>query len=100
MNQHLVILPVVLPLAAGALMLFLDERRYRLKAGISLAAAILLLVVATILIVHAGEAGAFVYPLGDWAAPFGIVFVADRLSALMVLLAATLGVAALVFSLA
>ncbi|HYX64104.1 MAG TPA: monovalent cation/H+ antiporter subunit D, partial [Burkholderiales bacterium] len=41
-----------------------------------------------------------VYPLGSWPAPFGIVLVADRLSALMVLLASLLGLAALVFSLA
>jgi multicomponent K+:H+ antiporter subunit D len=41
-----------------------------------------------------------VYRVGDWPAPFGIVLVADRLSALMVLLAAALALAALVFSLA
>jgi multicomponent K+:H+ antiporter subunit D len=71
-----------------------------LKGGISLAAALLLLLLAAILAVRAGESPAFVYPLGDWPAPFGIVLVADRLSALMVLLAAMLGTAALVFSLA
>ena len=69
MNPHLVILPVVLPLAAGGLMLLLDERRYRLKAGISLAAVLLLLVLAAILAVHAGESptvpATFVYPIGD-----------------------------------
>ena len=100
MNQHFIILPVVLPLAAGGLMLLLDERRYRLKAGISLAAVLFLLALAAILAMHAGEVPAFVYPLGDWPAPFGIVLVADGLSAVMVLLAATLGAAALVFSLA
>src|SRR5207344_2176308 len=41
-----------------------------------------------------------VYRVGDWAAPFGIVLVVDRLSAAMVLLAAVLGLASLVFSLA
>ena len=40
------------------------------------------------------------YSLGDWAAPIGIVLVADRLAALMVLLTAVLGLAALVFALA
>ena len=41
-----------------------------------------------------------VYRLGDWPAPFGIVLVLDRLSALMLLLTSILALAALVFSLA
>lgn len=40
------------------------------------------------------------YRLGDWAPPFGIVLVLDRLSALMLVLASMLAAAALVFSLA
>ena len=39
-SAHLPIVPIVLPLAAGALMLLLDERRERLKAAISLVAAL------------------------------------------------------------
>ena len=34
-SEHLVVVPVVLPLASGALMLLLDERRRTLKAAIS-----------------------------------------------------------------
>ncbi len=41
-----------------------------------------------------------VYRLGDWPAPFGIVLVLDRLSALMLLLTSILALAAVVFSLA
>ena len=41
-----------------------------------------------------------VYRLGDWPAPFGIVLVLDRLSALMLLLTSILALASLVFSLA
>ena len=41
-----------------------------------------------------------VYRLGDWPAPFGIVLVVDRLSALMLLLTSLISMAALVFSLA
>ncbi|MEA3191680.1 MAG: hypothetical protein QOD26_13 [Betaproteobacteria bacterium] len=36
-SEHLPVVPVVLPLAAGALMLVLDERRSTLKAAISIA---------------------------------------------------------------
>lgn len=99
-QAHLVVLPVVLPLAAGALMLLFDEGRYALKAAISVAAT-LALVAAAIALARLADAGAVhVYRLGDWPAPFGIVLVADRLSAVLVLLASALGFAALVFSLA
>ena len=98
--NHLVIVPVVLPLAAGGLMLLLDERRHALKAAISLSSLGLLLAAASALVARADSAVTQVYPLGNWPAPFGIVLVADRLSAVMVLLAAVLGIAALVFSLA
>jgi len=98
--DHLVALPVALPLAAAALMLLVDERRHALKAVISLAVSAALLAVAVALVARAGAPVTHVYALGGWTAPFGIVLVADRLSALMVLLAAALGLAALVFSLA
>lgn len=97
---HLPIATVVLPLSSAALMLLFDERRHRLKAAVSVASALLLLAVAVALVAHADAPSAHVYSLGAWPAPFGIVLVADRLSTLMVLLAAVLGTAALVFSIA
>ncbi len=97
---HLPAIAVVLPLAAAAAMLPLDERRHRLKAAISLSACAALLGVAAALVLHADAQVARVYALGGWAAPFGIVLLADRLSALMALLAAVLGAAAVLFSLA
>jgi multicomponent K+:H+ antiporter subunit D len=99
-SDHLIALPVALPLAAAALMLLFDERRHALKATISLAVSAALVAVALALVARAGAPVTHIYALGDWAAPFGIVLVADRLSALMVLLATALALAALVFSLA
>ena len=93
-------LPIVLPLAAGAITLVVDERHLALKAAIGLGTAMLLVAVGGTLTSLAASSPVTVYRLGDWAAPFGIVLVVDRLSAVMVLLAAVLGVAALVFSLA
>ena len=104
--DHLVIVPVILPLAAGAGMLLIDERRRRLKAAINLAAIIALTAAAIALLRLAGagfgEAGApvWVYRPGDWPAPFGIVLIVDRLSALMLVLASTLALASATFSLA
>lgn len=98
--QHLIVVPIVLPLALAALMLALDERRHRLKAALSVAGALGQLVAAAALAWRADAPVAHVYPLGSWPAPFGIVLVADRFSALMVLLAALLGLSAIAFSLA
>jgi multicomponent K+:H+ antiporter subunit D len=98
--HHLVIVPVILPLAAAALLLLIEEQRRALKAALALAALLLLLAAATALVLWADSQPPQAYRLGDWPAPFGIVLVADRLSALMVLLAAALGLAALLFSLA
>ncbi|MEH3116136.1 MAG: monovalent cation/H+ antiporter subunit D [Methylorubrum populi] len=98
-SEHLVVLPVVLPIAAAGAMFLMDERRHRLKAGLSLATMLVLLATALVLVGRAGAAPE-VYRLGNWAAPYGIVLVADRLSAMMLTLAATLGLAALVFSFA
>ena len=46
----------------------------------------------------AGRSG--VYLVGDWAAPFGIVLVVDRLAAVMLTLTSVLGLATLIYALA
>ncbi|WP_137128700.1 monovalent cation/H+ antiporter subunit D [Rhizobium sp. FY34] len=101
-SHHLIIAPILIPLMAAALLLFFDERKRTLKAMISLASTAILLLVALLLfrIESAPHSFEGVYLLGNWAAPFGIVLVLDGLSALMLLLAALLAIATLVFSLA
>ncbi|MCC6534134.1 MAG: monovalent cation/H+ antiporter subunit D [Burkholderiales bacterium] len=98
--DHLAIVPVVLPLATGALLLLVDEQRHALKGLISLTSSTLLLAASIGLVQSVDAAGTQVYRLGAWPAPFGIVLVADRLSAVMVLLAAILGTAGMTFALA
>ncbi len=102
--DHLIVAPVVLPLVTGALLVLIDEHRRRLKFAISLVAVLGLLAVAVALVGFAngqpdgwrGEVG--VYLAANWPVPFGIALAADRLSALMVLLSALLGLASLVFA--
>ncbi|MGE4368438.1 MAG: monovalent cation/H+ antiporter subunit D [Burkholderiaceae bacterium] len=105
MVQHLPILPVAIPMMAGAAMLLLSDshRRLRLSLGvISLAAqfacAVLLFLLSAQLLPSPWPDGVGVYLLGDWPAPFGIVAVVDRLSTLMLLLTAILGIASWVYS--
>ncbi|KQT65948.1 cation:proton antiporter [Aureimonas sp. Leaf460] len=100
--DHLTILPVLLPLATAAIIMLIEERRRTLKAGLNVGATALLLVLSIALLARSGMTGTetSVYRLGDWPAPFAIVLVADRLSALMILLTSVLGLATLLFSLA
>ncbi len=100
MMPHLPILPIVLPLCAAALMLLSGESRRRARAALALLATLAQLAAALALLAVAGDGSVRVYALGGWAAPFGIVLVADRLAAIMLALTATLGLAALVYSLA
>lgn len=103
--DHLIVAPVLLPLAASALMLLFDERQRKAKSFVSLLTVLALLAVALILfqrVVSAGFDGgpaASAYHLGDWPAPFGIVLVVDWLSALMLLVTSILAVTSLVYSL-
>jgi len=101
--QHLLIAPILLPLAAGAALLLIEERRHTLKAGLNIGATAALLVVTAFLYRQAdttSAAAAYSYLLGAWPAPFGIVLVLDRLSALMLLLTSVLAAASLTFSMA
>lgn len=103
LSPHLIIVPILLPLVAGCLLLWLDSRRHVFKAALSLVAVLANLLVAVLLLQRAmrGGAEAFtVYLPSNWEVPFGIVLVLDRLSALMLLVAALVALAALVFSLA
>lgn len=100
--QHLVIAPIIIPLLAGTLLLFFDDRERRLKATISVMATVALLGVSILLlrVAHGGEGRVAVYLLGNWPPPFAIVLVLDRLSAMMLALTSVLAIPTLVYSLA
>jgi multicomponent K+:H+ antiporter subunit D len=107
MMNHLIIAPILLPLVSAAVMLLLAERRRALKGVIGIVTTIILLIVSILLLRMAdmapaasGGSVAQVYQLGNWPAPFGIVLVLDRLSALMLVLTSVLGIASLLYSLA
>ncbi|KPF55120.1 monovalent cation/H+ antiporter subunit D [Rhizobium sp. AAP116] len=101
-SHHLIVTPILLPMMTAAILLFIDERNRTTKALVSLTATVLLLANALVLFIVESGPNSFenVYLLGNWAAPFGVVLVIDGLSAMMLLLAAVLAIAALVFSMA
>lgn len=100
--NHLIVLPVLIPLIVGALLIPINPTRHTLKFALSLLSGVLLwLVAVTLLLLADGQhwrAGIGVYLAANWAAPFGIALVVDRLSALMLVLTATIALAVLVFS--
>lgn len=101
---HLLVVPVVLPLLAAALMLLLGERRPRFKSGINVGAALAGLLVALDILRRVdagGPSGTIgVYLAANWEAPFGIVLVADRLSALMLVLVGMVSLGSAVYAMA
>ena len=96
--NHLIILPVLLPLLAGVLLLFGNRLGLAWRRGVSLAATAALLPITLLLLQHASQDSIDVYILGNWVAPFGIVLVLDRLSALLLLLTALLSLPALLYA--
>jgi multicomponent K+:H+ antiporter subunit D len=63
-----------------------ETSRLRWRRRLSLTSVLLGAFMAVGLVLRASAGELFVYQLGEWPAPFGIVLVLDRLSALMVLL--------------
>ncbi|HTO33738.1 MAG TPA: monovalent cation/H+ antiporter subunit D [Pararhizobium sp.] len=100
--QHLIILPILLPIITAAGLIPVDERNRTLKGVIAFGSTILVFLVGVLLMRAAatGTPGTGVYLLGNWPAPFGIVLVLDRLSALMLVLTAVLALATQIFSMA
>jgi multicomponent Na+:H+ antiporter subunit D len=93
----LVALPVLIPLCTGTACL-LCWGRVRLQRGISVASGVTNLGAAVALLLHVRTEGILVSMMGNWRPPFGIALVADLLSAIMVVLSATMGLTVLLYS--
>jgi multicomponent K+:H+ antiporter subunit D len=93
--NHWVIAPVILPALAAPLILLAMRYDIMLQRIAGLAATAAVAAIALGLFVMTLDGTVVSYELGDWPAPFGIVLVLDRLSALMVLLTALLALAVL-----
>jgi len=98
--NHWIIAPVLLPLATGALLLIFERSGLASKRSLSVAATAALIPIALGLMSVASSGEQQVYYVGDWPAPFGIVLVLDRLSALMLVLSSVLATASLLYAVA
>ena len=99
---HLMIAPIVLPMLAAAVMLGLGEERRVARAMVNLVACAAGLAIAIALMAWVdagGEAGAVaVYLPANWAVPYGIALVADRLAALMLVIVNLLGLTSVLYA--
>lgn len=92
--------PVLLPLVGGFLVLFARFGGLRLQRSLNLL-IVLGLIFLSIEMVKVSMTGVHqVYLSGNWIAPFGIVFVLDKLSAMMVLITSILALGSLWYAIA
>lgn len=94
---HWIILPVVLPAVLAPFIVLAARHHVNIQRVLSLAGVLALIAIATGLAAQAADGTVTLYQLSDWAAPFGIVVVGDRLSTLMVLLTAVLALFVLLY---
>ncbi|MGF1628361.1 MAG: monovalent cation/H+ antiporter subunit D [Kiloniellaceae bacterium] len=90
--NHWIAVPIVLPAMMAPFIVLAMRHDLLLQRVFSAAASFALLAVAVALTLRAAGATPELYELGNWPAPFGIVLVLDRLSALMLLLTGLLAV--------
>ncbi|KAA8733714.1 monovalent cation/H+ antiporter subunit D [Acinetobacter qingfengensis] len=100
-QQHFPILSILVPAITGFILILLGnpgagtlktDWRQPLRHLISLSSTILGFILAVMMLIFANSGQIQHYELSEWSAPFGIVLVVDRLSALMVMLTYILAV--------
>lgn len=100
MSSHLLLtLPIAVPLA-GLILTTLLWRMTRLQQFVSLAVSVAFLWSAVVLLGATMDGTVLATQFGSWEAPFGISFVADNLTAAMVLITAIMAVVVAVYQLA
>jgi multicomponent Na+:H+ antiporter subunit D len=90
-------LPVLLPML-GAALTVVGSRSAALQRAVGVVVLAVVAVLAGMLLVAADRHGPIVTEPGGWAAPVGIALVADRLSALLLLVSTLVTLAVLVFA--
>ncbi|MFC1857754.1 proton-conducting transporter membrane subunit, partial [Thermodesulfobacteriota bacterium] len=94
----LLILPIIIPLGT-AVFTFLTCSRTLLQGVAAVIGSTAQLIVGLALLVHVNRHGIQAVQIGNWPAPFGISFVADHFSAIMVVIAAIIALSVVFYSL-
>ncbi|EGQ0306878.1 Na+/H+ antiporter subunit D [Staphylococcus pseudintermedius] len=83
MNDNLLAVPILVPLIC-ALFLVILHRQVRLSRRIALGALLISFIVSLIMLIEVMKNGPMTLDFGDWPAPFGIQYVGDPLSLILV----------------
>lgn len=98
MINHIVIAPVLLPLLVGTLLLLIRQQNLPFQRILSITSVAIQIVLAATLLHAVSNGEILAYAVGNWPAPFGIVLVADRLAAWMLMITALLAFCALIYA--
>ncbi|MEJ6403486.1 monovalent cation/H+ antiporter subunit D [Yoonia sp. 2307UL14-13] len=96
--SHWIILPVIMPAILAPFIVLAARYHIGIQRVLSVAGVLALVVLNLALAWQASDGSIALYQLGDWAAPFGIVVVGDRLSTMMILLTAVLALFVLLYA--
>jgi len=96
--SYWVVASVLLPAVMGAAILLFLRHQLALSRFASIGSCAMLVVAACVLVNEADGGVIQSYAVGNWRAPFGIVLVLDRLSAMMLLVTAVLALIVMVYA--
>ena len=82
--SNLAVMPIIFPLFAGILLVFLNKRT-KLVRHLAKLMAVINLIIAIYMTYIVFTTGTLVLETGTWVAPYGIIFVADSLATLIIL---------------
>ncbi|WP_166241955.1 Na+/H+ antiporter subunit D [Paenibacillus turpanensis] len=94
--NNTVVIPLLIPLVTAIILIFSNGKRA--SRWISGASALLNIAVSAYLVYEVQQKGIQTLHMGGWAPPYGIIFVADMLAALLVLTTAVIGAACLFYA--
>jgi len=95
---HWLIMPVVLPALLAPFIILAARHHIGIQRAFSVAGVVAMIAIALGLVAQTSDGTVLLYQLGNWAAPFGIVLVGDRLSTMMLLLMAVLALFVLLYA--
>jgi len=96
--NHWLIMPILFPAVVAPLLALAVRKDILLARVFSVGSTVCLLLFGLLLMGMASDGTTRTYSLGNWPSPFGIVLVLDRLTAIMLVLTAVLGLCVLLYS--